>query len=194
MPKYAPIRTEGPDTTPVTLDEAKQHLRVDSSDEDVLIGLYLDAAVSNLDGESGWLNRAIVAQEWSQQFDLFERAILLGLAPITSIVSVVYLDATGAAQPVDQINYSLLNGVSAPELRFADTFAFPATHVERPVLTVTFVGGFGEAADVPAAIKVAILLMVGDMYETRKGQTDGAVVENATVRRLLDPYRRGWVA
>jgi hypothetical protein len=35
-------------------------------DEDALIDIYLAAAVAHLDGEDGWLGRAIVAQTWSQ--------------------------------------------------------------------------------------------------------------------------------
>lgn len=199
MTDYDPVLVAGPATLPVTLQEVKQHLRLVAgdeiyTDEDGILTIYLNAAVTHLDGESGWLNRAIVAQTWSQQFDRFERALLLGLSPISSITSVAYLDAVGVSQAVAADQYALINQVSAPELRFIDDYDCPIVQADEPVLTVTFVGGFGDAAEVPAAIKAAILLMVGDMYRFRSAKIENAMIENRTVRMLLDPYRRGWVA
>ena len=41
----------------------------------------------------------------------------------------------------------------------------------------------------PAAIKSAILLIVGDMYENREAQSDKEIYSNPAVDRLLYPYR-----
>ena len=199
MTDYDPVLVAAPATLPVTLQEVKQHLRLVAgaetyTDEDGILTIYLNAAVTHLDGDSGWLNRAIVAQTWSQQFDRFERSLLLGLSPVTSITSVVYVDAAGVDQTVTAGQYEVINKTSSPELRFIDDYEFPIVHDDEQVLTVTFVGGFGAAADVPAPIKAAILLMVGDMYRHRSAKIDNGMVENKTVRMLLDPYRRGWVA
>lgn len=194
MTDYEPILVAAPAALPVSREECKLHLRVDGSDEDGLIDIYLAAAVSHLDGEAGWLGRAIVAQTWSQQFDAFARSILLGLAPVTAISSVVYEDANGAPQTVAADQYELFNGGSAPELRFIDDFSFPVVGDDLPVLTITFVGGYGDDEDVPAAIKVGILLMVADMYENREAKLASGMIENSTARRLLDPYRTRWMA
>lgn len=194
MTEYEPILVAAPAVLPVSRDECKLHLRVDGTAEDSLIDIYLAAAVAHLDGAEGWLGRAIVAQTWSQQFDAFERSILLGIAPVTSIVSVVYEDADGADQTVAADQYELINGGSAPELRFIDDFAFPIVGDDRPILTVTFVSGYGDDEDAPAPIKAGILLMVGDMYQQREAKLESGMIENSTVRRLLDPYRTRWMA
>lgn len=194
MTKYAPILVDGADVLPVHLDDVKQHLRVDGDDEDSLIETYLLAAVTHLDGASGWLGRAIVAQTWAQQFDTFERSVRLDLAPISEIVSVTYLDADGVEQTVDDTDYMLVNAGSSPELRFLDDYSFPVTRDQRPVLTVTFIGGYGDDTAAPQPIKVAILLMVGDMYANREAKTEGGMLINPTVRMLLDPYRTRWIA
>lgn len=194
MTKYAPTLVDGADVLPVLLDDVKRHLRVDGDDEDATIEVYLRAAVTHLDGATGWLGRAIVAQTWAQQFDTFERSIHLDLAPISSIVSVTYRDADGVTQTVDDSDYTLVNANSAPELRFLGDYDFPVTQDQRPVLIVTFVGGYGDDAATPEPIKVAIMLMVGDMYANREAKTEGGMLVNPTVRMLLDPYRTRWIA
>lgn len=194
MTDYEPILVAAPAVLPVSREECKLHLRVDGTDEDGLIDIYLAAAVAHLDGENGWLGRGIVAQTWSQQFDAFERSILLGLAPVTSIVSVVYEDADGVDQTVAAEQYELINGGSAPEVRFVEDFSFPTVSDDLPVLTITFVSGYGNDTDVPASIKAAILLMVGDMFQNREAKVDNGFIDNSTVRRLLDPYRTRWMA
>lgn len=192
--KYEPVLVAAPAVLPVSREECKLHLRIDGDDEDGLVDIYLAAAVAHLDGAEGWLGRSIVAQTWSQQFDVFERSIALALAPVTAISSVVYEDADGVDQTVASDQYELINGGSSPELRFIDDFSFPITGDDRPVLTVTFVAGYGDDEDVPAAIKAAILLMVGDLYQQREAKVESGMIENSTVRRLLDPYRTRWMA
>lgn len=41
----------------------------------------------------------------------------------------------------------------------------------------------------PAPVRAAILLRVGDLYENREGQTDRPLHGNRTFERLLQPYR-----
>lgn len=192
--KYEPVLVAAPATLPVSLPDCKQHLRVDYDDEDGLIELYLQAAVSHLDGAEGWLGRSIVAQTWSQQFDRFARSLRLDLAPVSSIVSVTYVDGVGVEQTVAGNAYSLINKTSAPEVRFDPEFNFPIVSSDRPALTVTFLSGYGTDADVPAALKVGILLMVGDMYQEREAKIAGSLIENTAVCRLLNPFRTRWMA
>jgi hypothetical protein len=48
-------------------------------------------------------------------------------------------------------------------------------------------------AQVPAAVRQAILLALGDLYENRSAQAEGsrALTENRTLGNLLAPHRRG---
>lgn len=45
------------------------------------------------------------------------------------------------------------------------------------------------AAAMPAPVKAAILLQVGDLYENRERQGGEAYYQNRTYERLLNPYR-----
>lgn len=44
-------------------------------------------------------------------------------------------------------------------------------------------------AAMPAPVKAAILLQVGDLYENRERQGNEAYYQNRTYERLLNPYR-----
>lgn len=49
-----------------------------------------------------------------------------------------------------------------------------------------------DGEPVPASVRAAILLIVGDLYENREGQIVGAtIVDNPAVDRLLHFYRIG---
>jgi len=46
-----------------------------------------------------------------------------------------------------------------------------------------------ELVPCPAPVKSAALMMVGDLFENREGQTDRQLHRNDTFERLLAPYR-----
>lgn len=57
---------------------------------------------------------------------------------------------------------------------------------------IPFVDNEGVELPLPASVKSAILLVVGDLYENREGQFVGvSAVENPAVDRLLHFYRKG---
>lgn len=192
---YAPVRTAAPAATPVSVAEAKAHLRVESSDEDTLIAGLVSAATSHLDGWSGALGRAIVTQTWRQDFDGFpatrSRCMRLPLWPVASVTSVTYRDANGTTQTVSAADYSLLSDERGAFIRFVEDFDSPIVYDDGPAVSVTYVAGLA-AADVPAAIKQAILLLVGHWFANREAVVTGtiAVALPMTVDALLAPLRR----
>lgn len=46
-----------------------------------------------------------------------------------------------------------------------------------------------SAAPMPAPVRAAILLRVGDLYENREAQSERPLLGNATYGQLLNPYR-----
>jgi uncharacterized phage protein (predicted DNA packaging) len=49
--------------------------------------------------------------------------------------------------------------------------------------------GGSPSVPMPAPVRAAILLQVGDLYEFRERQLDRAMYRNNTYERLLNPYR-----
>lgn len=186
-------RAVAPAATPVTLAEAKAHLRVTSGAEDALITALIAAATDHLDGWSGVLARALVTQTWKLWLDEWpvDDAIQIPLGPLQSVASVTYLHPdSGVATAVDAASY-VVDTVSADGWVVpAAGFAWPTPKDAINAVEVTFVCGHGLAADVPPALKAAILLLVGDLYANREGQSDRAITPNLTVDRLIAPWRR----
>lgn len=182
-----PVRTVAPTATPISIAEAKEHLRVDASDEDESIAIYIAAATAHLDGARGWLGRALALQTWQEQFPGFCRRIRLAVAPVVAISSVAYADADGVAQTVGAENYV----IDGDDLVFVEDYSFPTTRGNLFDLTVTYQAGY---ASIPDDLRAAMLLIVGDLYANREGQSDDALAINATVRMLLEPHRRSWIS
>lgn len=187
-----PVRVTAPAELPVTLEEAKRHLRVDHVDDDVMISAFIMAGTDHLDGYRGVLGRALVNQSWRQDFDGFCRVLRLPF-PDVSEATVAYDDASGAVQTVAVADYRILADGIGPYLAASLNTAWPQAGEAANSVRVTFTAGFGLAVEVPAAIKAAILLMVGDLYEHRQTASErgaGKIEMSMTVDRLISPYRR----
>lgn len=194
MMRNAPALVEAPSLEPVSLAEAKAHLRVDTNDDDALIGALITAAVTHLDGWSGILGRALVTQTWQETLSAFPACGLLRLrlAPVQSVEAILYRDAANAERTLSP---SLYEGPLAddfgPYVALAANQVWPATYERRDAVTVRYVCGYGDPADVPAPVKQAMLLMIGDWYANRETLTSGtALALPFAANALLAPLRR----
>jgi len=171
-------RITAPAATPITLEEAKAQLRVDHEDEDLLIQHYIDAATAWLDGPAGILGRCLVTQSWQMDLDAVTGPILLPF-PDSEIDSAVFTDAAGS-----DLDYRI-------DRRDQRLLVQPLAGFGRPA-AITFTAGYGAPADVPAAIRQAMLLLIGHWYEHREAVSLGASPSAlpVAVDTLLAPYRR----
>lgn len=194
-----PVLSSAPASTPISLTEAKRHLRLgtpgaeaDYTDEDSLLTMLVDAVTGHLDGYSGILGRALVTQTWTQDWNDWPLDLMrLPLAPVSAITSITYYDTTNQSQTLSSANYSLLADDQSPAAVWAFNATLPAVYDREDAIRITFVAGYGAASAVPAAIKAAMLLMVADLYENREPVVIGqAVNETRAVQTLLAPFRR----
>lgn len=156
-------------TSPVTLDEAKQHLRVDTMSspgpDDDLIASIIDAAVAYVDGPSGVLRQSVLPTTWEVAYDAFPEAeIELPLPYVQSVSSVKYTDTAGVEQTVSSSDYEVdtygSNGWVVP----VEGFSWPATMETINAVKVRWVSGLDEC---PSEVRAAILLMIGHLYDNR---------------------------
>ncbi len=175
-------------TEPVTLSEAKAHLRVTASDEDALITALITAARTTCENE---IRRSLITQTWELTLDQFPDAIELPYPPIIGITSVEYIDATsGTETTLSSASYTLDAKSEPGWLVPAYGYNWPSTRDEINAVTVTYTAGYGNAAAVPEAIKGWIKLMVGHLCENREAVVVGASVAKLPFAAgLLDPYR-----
>lgn len=172
-----------PAATPVTLAEAKQQLRVDHADEDAKIEALIAAATSYLDARSGVLGRCLVTQTWELTLDAFPaEEIEIPLGPVQSVASVTYVDTAGATQTVNASDYYLDN--ASPTAWVMPEITWPSTMAAANAVAVRFIAGTA-VADVPPAIRHAVLLLVSHWYEDRVGAGTSPAVD-----ALIAPFRR----
>jgi uncharacterized phiE125 gp8 family phage protein len=188
---FAPVRTVAPASAPVTLAEAKLHLRVDHADEDTLIDSLIAACVQRLDGWAGVLGRALVTQTWRQDYERFEPRMRLPLFPAQSVSGISYMDTAGATQTASSALYELLRDELGDYVALKPNQSWPLTGGAASAASITYVAG--ESA-CPAPIRAALLLMIGDLYRNREsiviGAAATAIPMSTTVDALLAPYRR----
>jgi len=187
-----PVRTVAPTVSPVTLAEAKAHCRIDTADDDVLVQALIDTAVSHVDGYSGTLGRALLSQTWRQDFDGFYSKMRLPVGNVLSITSVTYYDADNAVQTLASTYYTALTDGIGPYVAEKPDQSWPSSYTRPDAVSITWTAGYGTtAASVPAAIRHALLLMIGQWYENREASVIGVSVADLplAVEALLSPFR-----
>ena len=183
----APVRTVASVNMPVSLSEAKAHLRVDHDDQDDLITAQIKAATAWFDGYSGILGRALIAQTWRQDFAGFAGRLPLPVSPVIAIVSISYFDVGNAQQTLDASVYDLFADARGAYVSLRPGQSWPVTFRRTDAVSITFTAGFGAATDVPDPIRQAILLIVQRLFDGADTEIDAAI--DRVVLALVVPYR-----
>ncbi|QRM54752.1 head-tail connector protein [Sinorhizobium sp. BG8] len=177
-----------PAAEPITLAEAKAHLRLDEDDEDTLITSLIAAARLHLEGQTGL---ALMVRSFRLYLDRWPSAGVIQIArgPVQTIETVTVYDDAGAPLEVDPSGF-VLDGAARPSRLFLPRR--PPTGRAVNGIEIDFTAGFGETgAEVPDVLKRALLLHVAAMFELR-GVLDAAM-QPGTIPpgydRLVAPYR-----
>jgi uncharacterized phiE125 gp8 family phage protein len=182
------VLVDNPATKVVSVTDIKAQLRIDSSDEDTLLGYYIDAAT---DMAENYCNRHFITHQYKLYFnEQVQTASLIfpncTLEETGSNKPINWVDENGAAQSSDK---AYIDAFSNPSLAYLSS-DFPGTTLKDNAANTFyfwFNTGYGTAStDVPEAIKQAIKLIVADMYyfrEDRKRQFPMAS------QILLQPYK-----
>lgn len=174
---------------PISLAEAKAHLRLMHDDEDLLISSFISAARTDCENR---LQRTLITSTWQLTLPHFSPAIHLPMGDVQSVTAVTYKDQAGTTQPLSPSAYQLgrLNG--QPLLMPAPGQSWPATLTGViEAVDIEYLAGYGDTADkVPSPIKAWILLALGDLFENRQATNIGSSVNRLPFADgLLDTYR-----
>ena len=202
-----PIQLVTPPTEePVSLLEAKLHLRVDFDEDDMLIASLITAARQAAETLTG---RQFTTARWKQVLDCFPgpslmgvpagqaftlpgHAILLAKAPVQSVVSIDYLDMGSVNQIMPALTYTV--DAACEPARITPVFGqiWPICLPQIGAVSVTFDAGYGTASQVPEGIKSWIKLRVGSLYAHREevaALSRGRIESLPFIDGLLDPYK-----
>lgn len=181
------VLAQAPATEPITLADAKLHLRVEIADDDTLITSLITAARQWCEAFQG---RAYVTQTWQLWLDEWPEgdAISIPRPPLQSVTSIKYYGADGAEYVVPATDY-LVDAKAEPGrvvLGYGKTW--PSVML-RPAgaIVIEFVAGYGAESAVPEKVKQAMKLLVGHWYAYREAVVTGSISKELefTVGALL---------
>lgn len=180
-----------PTIEPITVADAKEHLRIIEDDDDGYISALIQAARELIEAET---KRSLITQTVKQYRNSFPCAseILLERGPVQS-TAVTYVDTNGATQTLSTDVYALKNEGMPPKLSLKDDQSWPTDLDESGnAVCITSVCGYGAtAASVPMRLRLAIKLLVSWWYSNRMPVNIGASISELphSFEALVGPLR-----
>jgi len=164
----------------VSLNLAKQHLRLDTDDgtDDDLIKHLIEVATERAEHQLG---RSLLTKTYKT---IAEHGDKIKLVPnLIAISSVIVTNDDDSTTTLTGSNYLLNQNSLVPEI-------VPMVLVEASI-AVTYTAGYGTTDNIPKAIKQWVLVDLATLYENREAVMNYGVnsVPYAFVDGLLDPYR-----
>lgn len=158
-----------PTIEPVDIDEFKNHLRLDSALEDATLASYLAAARQHLESLCG----PLITQTWLQYEQDWpdSKGIVLWKPRVQSVAAIKYTDVDGVEAILAAANYYVaVQDRNRPRIVLADGCAWPTTdlRIANPI-EIEYTCGYGDTGDdVPEPIRLAIMLLATEFYESRR--------------------------
>ncbi|HVV63289.1 MAG TPA: head-tail connector protein [Pseudolabrys sp.] len=181
------ILLTAPAVEPLSLDEAKAFLRVDTTDEDGVIGALIAGSRIHIEAQT---RRALITQSWRLSLDSWpvDGRLPVRPAPLQTLDAARIYDESGATHAIDTQAFVLDLGSSA--LAFAP-WALPAPGRVVSGIELDVTVGYGDAAtDVPEPLRQALRLLVAHWYENRGLVASGSVSAlPVNIAALIAPYR-----
>lgn len=189
---------------PITLTEARKHLRIPtygsppSSDEDIWLEPMIGAAREYCEH---LLGAGIGQQTLEISLTAFpSTAFALPFGPVNSIASITYLDADNEEQTVDAEDYAIDAFVNPQRLTLAYGATWPTALDFSNSVRIRYTVGYALPGDspqtpnpLPKAIRAAMLLVLGHLYENREATIGDPSVTIQTIPMgvvaLLERYR-----
>ena len=188
-------RITAPVLDPVTQSEVYRHLRlVEDATEKAYADAVADVAREYVEQYSG---TALLTQTWELTLDEWWQGVLeLPYPPLQSVTSIKYIDADGVEQTLSASSYSVTTGDPVGFVQFASDITVPVIKSEAGAVRIRFVAGYTAAANVPASLKQAVLLLAANWFENREPLLlSGAIPQQIplSARALMDQYRSRWL-
>ena len=175
-------------TFPVSLTEAKSHLKVDTSADDTYITSIIKAA-TQLSEE--YTNRFFIDTVIEQTCSSFADLQTLFKSKVSAVASVKYYDSDNSSQTLNSAIYDVQLNYEPSQIQLADGKSFPSITKRNDAVVAKYTVGYGTASDVPEIIKQAILLTIANFYQNRNSVVVGRIATELpmNVKWLLDTYK-----
>jgi uncharacterized phiE125 gp8 family phage protein len=178
-----------PAVEPVTLTEAKAHLRLAGSDEDDLVAALIVAARVHVETVT---RRVLIAQEWRVFLDAAppDGVVMLPVMPVSAVSAVTVYDRQGLPAVLAPADYTV-DLASVPG-RLALTGGGPAPGRAFNGIEIDLTAGYGlSGLDVPQPLRLAVMMLAARWHQARDGAFVGTVPQDIAdaFAALTAPYR-----
>ena len=183
--------TSDPAAEPITTTEAKLDLKIDTTDEDDLLTIFIQAAREAVENRTG---RSLITQTRVIKMDYFpmDDTIRLPNGPVISVTHVKYYDETDTLVTLSTDDYWV--DTDSDIARIVVENYWPAIYDKPNAVVITYSAGYGPLkTDVPAPLRKAILLILGHLYENRQavvvsGSPTGVIEIPMGAEYLMNQY------
>lgn len=176
---YSLKRLTAPVVEPVTLAEARKHLRIedDVTVEDDMISDWIVAAREACEEETG---RCFVSSQWDMRVDTQSEdwgvgPLYLPRSPLISVDGIYYVDEDGVEQTLTSTLYQVDLYSEPGRIVRAFNQLWPTMRSQMDGFRVRFTAGYpagspdtAAAENVPRRVKSAMKLMIGHLYANRE--------------------------
>ena len=181
-----------PVAEPISLDEAKRHVRIDidETDHDDYLQDLITVAREQVEMIT-W--RKLVTQTWYAYLQDWPSGeyIELPFGKLQTVTAVKYTDVDAAESTWDSAEYIVGTDYQKGRITLANGYTWPNENLypSNPI-EVEFVCGYGLAVSVPPQIKHAMKMIISELFENREISIIGTIQkEMDTVNNLLSDYR-----
>lgn len=164
-------RTTAPTEQPVLLEELKDHLRVDGSDDDAYLHSLIYAATEYVEGVVG---RSMVTQTWTLGLDSFPvgNTIWLYKPPLVSVTSLKYTNSAGDQTTFSSDNYHVDTLSEPGRIVLKHNVSWPSATLQTAnAVEIIYVAGSARNL-VPEKLRHAVKFLAAHWYENRETVTD----------------------
>lgn len=184
-----PLKLKTPPVAePISLSEAKSYLRITDTDDDTLISSLITAMRQQCEA---WTGRALMTQTWTlwldhfptsrsknapkegyyqlpiDYFDGVDRLLEISRPPLQSVSFLKTYDTANAEAVFSATNYYVDTSSTPGRIALNQSCSWPTGLRAVNAVEVEFVAGYGNASDVPEAIKQGILLGIKHLFANK---------------------------
>jgi uncharacterized phiE125 gp8 family phage protein len=194
-------RTVDPTEAPIELGDVKAQARITDDSSDALLDSYITTAVSACED---YMGRGLVTQTWQLTLHDFADVMPLPMAaplqnddeadPSTAVV-VTYYDEDGTQQTLATTVYDVDTACRPGAVVLKPAQSWPTLQSTRlnGRVTITYVVGWEDVADIPQQIKHGLLMYVTYLDLDRDGMEPGANAARLAAERCWSD-RVTWTA
>lgn len=199
-----------PASEPVSIDEMREHLRLDTTVDDTYLSDLVMGAREYVEQE---IRKALIEQTWALFLDAVPRFDNLGwwdgirdgaismksprfielpISPLVSVDHIKYYDDEDNATTWAVSNYFVDTSSTPGRVGLRTGGTWPV--FTRPLngLEIQYKAGYGSlSSDVPSSLRQSVKIIAADWYENRETTQMGRISDKieATVSYLLERYK-----